>query len=490
MAIKVMAPQLATTSPPRKRFLREARAAAAVRHEHVVAIYAVEEQPIPYLVMEYVPGETLQQKLDRVGPLETPEVLRIGQQIACGLAAAHSQGLIHRDIKPSNILLESGIDPHVKITDFGLARAANDASLTYTGVIAGTPMYMAPEQTQGEVVDHRADLFSFGSVLYTMCSGRPPFRARTSTAVLKRVAEDTPRSVREIIPEVPQWLCDIIAKLHAKDPEDRFQSAKEVGDLLGRCLAELEQGQAISVGEAVSLPRRPIHVTSPQSQSVARFQEQAGNITRSKRGWPVVAAVVLLLIGGGLSLTEAAGVTNLAATVIRIFTPEGILVVETDDPAVQVTIEGDGGLVITGAGPQEVRLKPGSYRLQAARGGQPVQLDQELVTISRGDKRVVHVHLEAVSSPSATPAQAERGVFVVLRGQDDFEGNFDTLAEAVTGSSDGDTIEIRGNGPFVTNPIKTTHALLIRAGDGYRPAIKFIAEARRPTSRYCTARDV
>src|SRR5437870_11410346 len=180
VAIKVMAPQLAATSPPRKRFLREARAAAAVRHDHVVDIHAVEEEPIPYLVMEYVPGENLQQKLDRVGPLELPEVLRIGKQIARGLAAAHERGLIHRDIKPANILLENGIEQRVKITDFGLARAGDDASLTQSGMIACTPMYMAPEQTQGETSDQRADLFSLGSVLYTMCSGRPPFRASTS----------------------------------------------------------------------------------------------------------------------------------------------------------------------------------------------------------------------------------------------------------------------------------------------------------------------
>src|SRR5262249_12183610 len=125
VAIKVMAPSLAATSPPRKRFLREARAAAAVRHEHVVDIHAVEEQPIPYLVMEYVAGETLQQMSDRIGPLEVPEVLRLGQQIARGLAAAHERGLIHRDIKPSNILLEKGAELRVKITDFGLARAAS-----------------------------------------------------------------------------------------------------------------------------------------------------------------------------------------------------------------------------------------------------------------------------------------------------------------------------------------------------------------------------
>src|SRR5438128_5028683 len=148
-------------------------------------------------------------------------------------------GLIHRDIKPANILLENGVD-HVKITDFGLARAADDASLTQSGFIAGTPMYMAPEQAQGDALDHRADLFSFGSVLYVMCSGRPPFRASTTLAVLKRVTEDTPRPISEIIPEVPRWLCDIIAKLHAKKPEERFQTAKEAADVLGRHLAELQ----------------------------------------------------------------------------------------------------------------------------------------------------------------------------------------------------------------------------------------------------------
>ena len=169
-------------------------------------------------------------------------------------------GLIHRDVKPSNILLESGAD-RVKITDFGLARAADDASLTQSGVIAGTPMYMAPEQAKGEVIDHRADLFSLGSVLYVMCSGRPPFRASTTLAVLKRVAEEAPRPIREIIPEVPDWLCAIVAKLHAKDPGERFASAKEVADVLTRCLSNPpgQQGGNIS-------PRPPEPTTLQRSE--------------------------------------------------------------------------------------------------------------------------------------------------------------------------------------------------------------------------------
>ena len=148
VAIKLMNPDLASTSAPRKRFLREARTAAAVRHDNIVGIHAVEEEPLPYLVMEYIPGITLQQRLDQNGPLEIPEILRIGQQVAAGLAAAHAANLIHRDIKPSNILLEGGIENRAKISDFGLARAVDDASLTQSGLIAGTPMYMAPEQAR------------------------------------------------------------------------------------------------------------------------------------------------------------------------------------------------------------------------------------------------------------------------------------------------------------------------------------------------------
>jgi serine/threonine protein kinase len=234
VAVKVLAPSMAVTSPARKRFLREAQSSAKVRHGNAVQIYEIGEQPLPYLVMEFVPGETLQQRLDRTGPLDVPEVLRIGRQIAAGLAAAHGTGLVHRDIKPSNILI-GGPDGQVKITDFGLARAADDASLTRSGAVAGTPMYMSPEQARGEKVDARTDLFSLGSVLYAMLTGRPPFRASTTLAVLNRVAEDQPRPIREVIPEVPEWLCRIVDKLHAKDPAGRFASAREVADVLADC---------------------------------------------------------------------------------------------------------------------------------------------------------------------------------------------------------------------------------------------------------------
>lgn len=245
VAIKVLAMEMASTSPARKRFLREARASAAIRHENVINIYAVEDQPLPFLVMEYIPGETLQQRLDNTGPFPAEEVLRLGRQLAEGLAAAHDQDLIHRDIKPANILLEGAAHDRVKITDFGLARAADDASVTQSGLIAGTPMYMAPEQALGQKLDQRADLFSLGSVFYQMVSGRPPFRAASTLAVLKRVTEDTPRPITEIIPETPPWLCDIISRLHAKHPDDRFQTAREVADVLADCETRLKAGASL-----------------------------------------------------------------------------------------------------------------------------------------------------------------------------------------------------------------------------------------------------
>src|SRR5262249_14055400 len=179
------------------------------------------------------------QKLETIGPLELRTILRIGLQVAEGLAAAHRQGLIHRDIKPANILLENGVE-RVKITDFGLARAVDDASLTQSGYIAGTPQYMSPEQARGERVDHRTDLFSLGSVLYTLCAGHPPFRAENTMAVLKRVCEDTPRPLREISPEIPEWMESLIAKLQAKDPAERIANAAEVAALLSRRLAQLQ----------------------------------------------------------------------------------------------------------------------------------------------------------------------------------------------------------------------------------------------------------
>jgi hypothetical protein len=312
--------------------------------------------------------------------MDVKEILRIGIQAASGLAAAHRQGLIHRDVKPANILLENGVQ-RVKLTDFGLARAADDASLTQSGLIAGTPLYMAPEQAADESIDARVDLFSLGSVLYELCTGRPAFRAATTVAVIKRVCDETPRPIREVNPDIPEPLCRVIERLQAKKPADRPASAKEVADLLAQLLADLNCGGA-RLQEGVPV--------------LQGFPRQAAP---GRRRW-LWAAAALVLVFAGLGLGEATGVTNVRGTVIRLFSPDGTLVVEVDDPSVSVAVDG-ADVVITGAGAKEIRLKPGRYRVQASKDGKVVQ--QELVTVERNGRRVVKI-----SKESAPLSEAER----------------------------------------------------------------------------------
>jgi len=233
-AIKVLAPELATSAAARKRFSREAKSAAAVVHPHVVPIQTVDEYGgLPYLVMPVVEGQSVDGRVRDSGPLTVIETVRIAAQVAEGLAAAHDQGLVHRDVKPANVLLENGVE-RVQITDFGLARAIDDASMTRSGVIAGTPQYMSPEQAHGDAIDHRSDLFSLGSLIYFMLTGRSPFRAETTMGVLNRIGNDQPRSLRSINPGVPDWLEGIVLRLLAKEPNDRFQTAEELAELLNR----------------------------------------------------------------------------------------------------------------------------------------------------------------------------------------------------------------------------------------------------------------
>ncbi|HEX4610346.1 MAG TPA: protein kinase, partial [Urbifossiella sp.] len=337
VAVKMLAPQLAASGPARARFQRESRSAAAVHDEHVVNVHAVsdEDAPVPYLVMEFVAGQTLQQKLEKAGPLPPKEVLRVGSQVARGLAAAHATGLIHRDIKPANVLLENGVE-RVKITDFGLARTADDASISRSGVVVGTPMFMSPEQARGDALDTRSDLFSLGSVLYALCTGRPPFRADSAIAVLKRVIDDAPRPVREVNPEVPRWLADVVAKLHAKNPADRFQTAREVADLLAGYLAEYQQQGTVTPQAGVALPSRP----------------------RWKKRWVAAAAAACAalapLVWAGPFLARYAG--KVAA-----------VDVEPADGLVSVGIEQDDGPVLSRYTQPGTRLivLPGRYRLTA-----------------------------------------------------------------------------------------------------------------------------
>jgi hypothetical protein len=305
--------------------------------------------------------------------------LRIGSQIARGLAAAHATGLIHRDVKPSNILLENGVE-RVKITDFGLARAADDASISHSGMVAGTPMYMSPEQARGEKVDPRSDLFSLGSVLYAMLTGRAPFRAGTTLAVLKRVAEVDPRAIREINPEVPEWLTDVVARLHAKDPAGRFPSAREVAEFLTRYQGEWQATGSVTVAEA--RPAEPEAATGPRRRVPRRRWKRA--------------------VAAGVGLLVLAGILLVVGKQQRWWDPRwrvGEVVIGIHDPDVQVMVGGDGPdwpyHPIRGTGFHRVRLYAGEHDLWASKSIRGELLSQWMkVKVDPSFAQIVNLHPE------------------------------------------------------------------------------------------------
>ncbi len=261
VAIKVLHPHLSSTASARTRFAREGRAIAAVSHDHVVPVYSVDEhRGVPYIVMELVSGASLRRRIEDEGPLDTTEIVRVSLQVARALEAAHAQGVIHRDIKPENILLDQGVE-RVRVTDFGLARVADEAHVTRSDVIAGTPQYMAPEQVRGEALDARTDLFSLGSTIYAMAVGHPPFQAASVYGVLRSVTDETPPPLARVNGAQPEWLAQFVQKLMEKDPANRFQTASEVAEFLGEELAYRQSPSASrrparSWLRAESTPRR------------------------------------------------------------------------------------------------------------------------------------------------------------------------------------------------------------------------------------------
>jgi serine/threonine protein kinase len=237
-ALKAMLPALLANPSCRQRFTQEAQSAAragAIHNDHIVTVYEVgEANGVPLIAMQLLHGESLDIRLQRVKRLPVADVLRIGREIADGLDAAHQRGLIHRDIKPSNIWLEAGRD-RVKILDFGLARAVGESHLTKSGVLIGTPSYMAPEQARGgHEAGPRSDLFSLGCVLYRACTGELPFKGTDTLATLTALATVEPPRVEKLNPEVPDELANLVVRLLAKNPAGRPSSARSVVDAICR----------------------------------------------------------------------------------------------------------------------------------------------------------------------------------------------------------------------------------------------------------------
>jgi eukaryotic-like serine/threonine-protein kinase len=253
VALKVPHPDGLEDPTARERFVREARAAAALNDDHIVTVFHVgQAHDIPFLVMEYLHGESLDARLGREEIVPVPEAVRIGWQVCQGLATAHEHGVIHRDIKPANIWIEERptrrgrpqTAPRIKLLDFGLARPAGPgASLTAFGQVLGSPGYMSPEQARGQRVDARSDLFSLGTVLYRMLSGAKPFVGPTTDTIRMAVIADEPERLEKVNPAVPADLADLVHRLMAKRPEDRPANAHEVADAL-RAIEERLQGSS------------------------------------------------------------------------------------------------------------------------------------------------------------------------------------------------------------------------------------------------------
>jgi serine/threonine protein kinase/Tfp pilus assembly protein PilF len=253
VALKVMKLDLVDDEQARKRFLREARAMAAVQHDRIIAVYGVGMiGNLPYLAMPLLSGESLEKRLKAKRQVPLAEALRIAREAAEGLAAAHKAGLVHRDVKPANLWLE-GEARRVKILDFGLARAVEGSRVTRSGAVVGTPAFMSPEQARGETVDHRSDLFSLGTVLYRLATGKLPFGGSTAFDMMAAVTDDEPVPPRQVNGQVPEALERLILRLLDKDAAKRPASAAGTARELAVIERQLATGPPSRWGRAVFL---------------------------------------------------------------------------------------------------------------------------------------------------------------------------------------------------------------------------------------------
>lgn len=384
VALKVLRPSLGAMA--RRRFIAEAQSAASIEHPNVVTIYQVgESDRLAFMAMQWIPGQTLEQQMATGKQFQESEARTIASQIASGLQAAHEQQIIHRDIKPANIWITE-TDQSVKILDFGLARICDDdPGLTATGMLAGTPNFMSPEQTKGLELDGRSDLFSLGCLTYRLLTGRLPFGAPTVLATLQAIQNHQPDVVSNLRPSVGDDLNDLTMALMEKQPANRPASAQQLVTLL-----ESPRSQW------------PIQVNRYDgSAAAAQPAPQAKKLTASANGnrifrW-IATTIALAMLGlGGYFL---------GPQIIRIATDQGEIVIETDDPNVQVEVLKDGKLVrvIDTKSDQSFNIRSGNYEFRASpatAGASDVSfaVTPERLVMSRGNKQIVKVSKTSVAA--------------------------------------------------------------------------------------------
>ncbi len=292
VAIKIMRPELAADDAFVARFRREARAAAGVAHEHIASVYDTgSDGNLHYIVMEYVEGESLKERLRREGSLPLDEALRIASETAEALAAAHAAGVVHRDIKPQNILL--GHDGRAKVTDFGIARAASSPGQTDTSAIIGSVHYISPEQARGEAVGPQGDIYSLGATLFHMLTGRPPFEDGDRLAILHKHVYDRPRRPSALRPGLPPEVDFVVGHCLAKDLSQRFASARELSSHLAAC------PRAEAVGGKGRLARW-------RHSRFGRGADAAGWWVRRRGVWGLAATIALVATVAGVTQWAAA----------------------------------------------------------------------------------------------------------------------------------------------------------------------------------------
>src|SRR5947207_292566 len=292
VAIKMMRTDLAVSAVSLQRFEAEAKAIARVNHANIVQVYAIgQEAGLHYMALEYVEGRNLREFLTKKGPPELAVALRIIRQVAFALQRASELGIIHRDIKPENILLTKRGE--IKVTDFGLSRVfagdPMDQNLTQSGVTLGTPLYMSPEQVQGQPLDPRTDIYSFGVTCYHLFAGHPPFGGQTPFEVALHHVQTEPVPLHEVRGDLPPELCAIVHKMMAKDLDQRYQTCAEL-------LKDLNQFR-----ELLATQTRPIPGAAVASVSLSGTTTRTAAVVRSRRWWVAVAAgtIGLALVGGG-----------------------------------------------------------------------------------------------------------------------------------------------------------------------------------------------